>query len=71
MSSALALADLTLEDQDIIERLAGARTYFYDGPGVILPSGRKYSGEEMRALVAEAGFNPLTRDGDKVKGWDW
>jgi len=50
------------EDADVIEAAARGRMFFYDGPGVILPSGRRCTGEQMRALVAEAGYNPLTRE---------
>jgi hypothetical protein len=52
-------------DAEVIDRLAEARVFFYDGPGVILPSGRRVSGEEMRGLVAEAGYVPLARDGER------
>jgi hypothetical protein len=47
-------------DAEAIEAAARAEMYFFDGPGVILPSGRRCTGEEMRALVAEAagGFIP-------------
>ncbi len=46
----------TPEDAEVIDRLAEAKVFFYDGPGVILPSGRRVTGEGMRALVAEAGL---------------
>lgn len=55
----------TPEDAAIIEQLAAARVFFYDGPGVILPSGRRVNGDGMRSLVAEAGYNPLGRDGER------
>jgi hypothetical protein len=50
------------EDAAVIEGCARCRLFFYDGPGVILPSGRHATGEEMRSLVAQAGYNPLTRE---------
>lgn len=50
------------KDAEAIEMCAAGRMFFYDGPGVILPSGRRASGAEMRVLVAEAGYNPLTRE---------
>jgi hypothetical protein len=52
----------TPEDAAVIDRLAEARVFFYDGNGVILPSGRRVSGEGMRALVAEAGYDLLGKD---------
>lgn len=52
-------------DAEVIDHLAEARVFFYDGNGVILPSGRRVTGEGMRALVAEAGYNPLGRDGER------
>jgi hypothetical protein len=55
----------TPEDFIVITSLANLRIFFYDGPGVILPSGRRVNGRDMRALVAMAGYNPLTKDGDR------
>jgi hypothetical protein len=55
----------TPEDAAIIDALAEARTFFYDGPGVILPSGRQMDGKGMRTLIKEAGYDPLTRDGER------
>jgi hypothetical protein len=49
------------KDAAVIEACAAGGMFFYDGAGVILPSGRRCTGAEMRALVAEAGYNPLTR----------
>jgi hypothetical protein len=50
------------EDAEVIEAAARGKLFFFDGPGVILPSGRRCTGERMRGLVAEAGYNPLTRE---------
>lgn len=47
------------EDALIIDQLALAKVFFYDGSGVIMPSGRRITGEQMRLLVAAAGYNPL------------
>lgn len=52
----------TPEDAEAIEAAARGRMFFYDGAGVILPSGRRCTGTEMRVLVAEAGYDPLTRE---------
>jgi hypothetical protein len=49
------------EDAAIIEQMAKDRIYFYDGPGVIMPSQVRLSGAEIRSMVAEAGYNPLAR----------
>jgi hypothetical protein len=49
------------EDAAIIERLAEAKVFFYDGDGVIMPSQVCLSGAEIRNMIAEAGYNPLTR----------
>jgi hypothetical protein len=53
------------EDFIVITSIASLRVFFYDGPGVILPSGRRVTGDVMRALVAEAGYDPLARGGDR------
>jgi hypothetical protein len=69
----------TPKDWEAIEACAKLGVFFYDGPGVILPSGRRCTGEVMRALITEAGFNPLERSekdtwqrlqvaGDKFEG---
>ena len=49
----------TPEDADIIDFCAQAKMFFYDGPGVIMPSGRRLNGRQMRLLVSAAGYNPL------------
>jgi hypothetical protein len=52
-------------DAIVIHTLANLRVFFYDGPGVILPSGRRVTGHDMRALVAEAGYDALAKGGDR------
>jgi hypothetical protein len=55
----------TPEDAKMIDQLANSGVFFYDGPGVILPSGRRVTGEGMRALLAEAGYDPMAKNGDR------
>jgi hypothetical protein len=47
------------EDAKVIDELAKAKCFFYEGPGVIMPSGRRLKGNQMRLLIAAAGYNPL------------
>jgi hypothetical protein len=53
------------EVAEVIRFLAEKRVFFFDGDGVILDRNRKLTGAEMRALIREAGYDPLTRDGDR------
>lgn len=62
------LRKLSPEDAEVVDLAAEKRMFFYDGPGVIFASGRRASGEQMRAWVAEAGYNPLTRGHAKEHG---
>lgn len=54
-----ALRELCPQDAALIDQLAAAKVFFYDGPGIIISHGRKLSGEQARTLVAQAGYNPM------------
>lgn len=58
------LRAISPEDAAMVERCAQAQMHFYEGPGVILPSGRHCPGLLMRALVTEAGYDADTADAE-------